>query len=94
MRIRVSELHHTVQHTLQLSHVVSYVTHVYILSTQVKPSSSCLAFIQCVAHLVERLAQGVSVSPYTLLRKLLLQAGDVEVNPGPTHSKETALLVG
>ena len=91
MRIRVSELHHTVQHTLQLSHVVSYVTHVYILSIQVR---RCLAFVQCVAHLVERLAQGVSVSPYTLLRKLLLQAGDVEVNPGPTHSKETALLVG
>ena len=89
--IRVSELHHTVQHTLQLSHVVSYVTHVHILSTQVR---RCLAFVQCVAHLVERLAQAVSVSPYTLLRKLLLQAGDVEVNPGPTHSKETALLVG
>ena len=91
MRIRVSELHHTVQHTLQLSHVVSYITHVYILSTQVR---RCLTFIQCVAHIVERLAQAVSVSPYTLLRKLLLQAGDVEVNPGPTHSKETALLVG
>ena len=91
MRIRVSELDHTVQHTLQLSHVVSYVTHVYILSTQVR---RYLAFVQCVAHLVGRLSQAVSVSPYTLLRKLLLQAGDVEVNPGPTHSKETALSVG
>ena len=88
MRIRVSELHHTVQHTSPVT--VSFVTYV-LLSTQVRPSSSCLEFLQCVAHLVGRLAQAVSVSPYTLLRKLLLQAGDVEVNPGPTHSKETAL---
>lgn len=41
-----------------------------------------------VAQIGKWLAQVIYVKPYVFLRKLLLMAGDVEINPGPTQGKE------
>ena len=61
------------------------------MDAQFRPPSFFLALLRCIAHLVKDvLAQSVSVMPSVLLCGLLLQAGDVEVNPGPTQGNERA----
>ena len=106
MRIRVSEIHHTLLcipcscHSVMDNTFLSTMCQClqwyfpYSPHAQFRPPSFCLALLRCIAHLVkEVLAQAVSVMPSVLLCGLLLQAGDVEVNPGPIQGKERAPLV-
>ena len=103
MRIRVSELHHTLLcipcscHRVMGNQFLSTMCQClqwyfpYSPNVQFRPPSFCLALLRCIAHLVkEVLAQSVSVMPSVVLCGLLLQAGDVEVNPGSIQGKEMA----
>ena len=108
MRIRVSELHHTLLctpcscHSVMGNKCLSTMcqclkqTKYFPCSphAQFRPPSVCLALLKCITHFVkEVLAQAVSVMHSVLLCGLLLQAGDVEVNPGPIQGKERTPLV-
>ena len=65
----------------------------YSPHAQFRLPSFYLALLRCIAYLVkEVLAQAVSVMPSVLLCGLLLQAGDVEVNPGPIQGRQRAPL--